>query len=68
MLILTRRIGESLRIGPDVRILVLSQSGQQVKLGIQAPKEVPVHREEVFERIRYEQVGSDSNSNGAQQR
>lgn len=60
MLVLTRRIGEALRIGPDVRIQVLSQHGRQVKLGILAPPAVAVHREEVFERIQQERVGPES--------
>jgi carbon storage regulator len=54
MLVLTRRIGEAVRIGADVRIEVLSQRGNQVKLGILAPPSVAVHREEVFDRIQYE--------------
>ena len=56
MLILTRRIGEVLRIGSDVRIEVLSQRGQQVKLGILAPANIAVHREEVFDRIQHERA------------
>jgi carbon storage regulator len=52
MLILTRRIGEALRIGLDVRIQILSHHGNQVRIGIRAPKSVAVHREEVFERIQ----------------
>ena len=51
MLVLTRRSGECVRIGAEVRIVVLSASGQQVRLGIEAPAHVPVHREEVYERI-----------------
>ena len=51
MLVLTRRSGESLRIGTDVRITVISSTGTQVRLGIEAPAHVAVHREEVFERI-----------------
>jgi carbon storage regulator len=52
MLILTRRISESVMIGPNIRIQVLSHKGNQVKLGIHAPHEIAVHREEVFERIQ----------------
>jgi carbon storage regulator len=59
MLILTRRIGETLTIGPDVRITVLSHHGNQVKIGIRAPKNVAVHREEVFERIQQEAAVAD---------
>ena len=51
MLILTRRVGESIRIGDDIKITLLGIVGQQVKLGVEAPAEVIVHREEVYERI-----------------
>ncbi len=57
MLILTRRIGERLCIGDDVSVAVLSIHGSQVRLGITAPNSVPVHREEVFERIAAERIG-----------
>jgi carbon storage regulator len=55
MLILTRRIGESVYIGDDVRLTVLGVRGTQVRIGINAPKEVPVHREEIYYRIKHEQ-------------
>ena len=51
MLILTRKVGESVLIGDDISITVLSVRGNQVKLGVQAPKEVSVHREEICQRI-----------------
>ncbi|MDP6673395.1 MAG: carbon storage regulator CsrA [Gammaproteobacteria bacterium] len=51
MLILTRRIGESVVIGDDVDVTVLGVKGSQVRLGVKAPKEVAVHREEIYERI-----------------
>lgn len=54
MLILTRRIGENLMIGDGVQVTVLGISGKQVRLGVNAPKEIPVHREEVYERIKEE--------------
>ncbi|EJP29138.1 carbon storage regulator [Haemophilus sputorum HK 2154] len=59
MLILTRKIGESLIIGDDVEITVLSVRGNQVKLGVNAPKEIAVHRQEIYERIK---AAEDSNS------
>ena len=51
MLILTRRVGESLKIGDDVSVTVLSVNGNQVRIGIDAPKDVAVHREEIYHRI-----------------
>ena len=51
MLILTRKVGESVLVGDDISITVLSVRGNQVKLGVQAPKEVSFHREEIFQRI-----------------
>jgi carbon storage regulator len=57
MLILTRRVGESVMIGDDVTITVLGVKGNQVRVGINAPKNVAVHREEIYERIKREQQG-----------
>jgi carbon storage regulator len=54
MLILTRRIGETIKIGEHVDITVLAVKGNQVRVGINAPKNVPVHREEIFDRIQRE--------------
>jgi carbon storage regulator len=51
MLILTRRVGESLMVGDDVTITVLAVKGNQVRVGVKAPKEVAVHREEILNRI-----------------
>ncbi|MDB6061398.1 MAG: carbon storage regulator [Verrucomicrobiaceae bacterium] len=54
MLVLSRRLGETLVIGDDIHLTVLSISGNQVRIGIAAPKEVSVHREEVYLRIQQE--------------
>jgi carbon storage regulator len=61
MLILTRRVGETVIIGTDVDVTVLGVKGNQVRLGVKAPREVAVHREEIFQRICREQ----QNGNGA---
>ena len=60
MLILTRRVGETVMIGNDVTVTVLGVKGNQVRVGINAPKNVAVHREEIFERIKREQQGEPS--------
>ena len=55
MLILTRRVGETLMIGHDVTVTVLGVKGNQVRIGVNAPKDVAVHREEIYERIKREE-------------
>jgi carbon storage regulator len=54
MLILTRRVGETVMIGNDVTVTVLGVKGNQVRIGVNAPRDVAVHREEIFERIKRE--------------
>ena len=58
MLILTRRVGETLVIGDDIRITVLGARGNQVRMGVNAPKNVAVHREEIYQRIQSERDSS----------
>jgi len=57
MLILTRRVGETVMIGEEIEVTVLGVKGNQVRVGIKAPKDTPVHREEIYERIRRETTG-----------
>lgn len=59
MLILTRRVGETLMIGNEVTVTVLGVKGNQVRIGVNAPKDVAVHREEIFERIKREEDGDN---------
>ena len=54
MLVLTRKVGESIVIGTNVRVTVLEMQGRQIRLGIEAPSDIPVHRGEVYERIKDE--------------
>lgn len=63
MLILTRRTGETVMIGNDVTLTVLGVKGNQVRIGINAPKNVPVHRSEIYERIKRELMGRKINGN-----
>jgi len=60
MLILTRRVGETLMIGDEVSVTVLGIKGNQVRIGVNAPKDVSVHREEIYERIQREQQEQSS--------
>ncbi len=59
MLILTRRVGETLIIGDDVKVTVLGVRGHQVRIGVDAPKTVSVHREEIYQRIQSEQSAQE---------
>jgi carbon storage regulator len=59
VLILARHVGESVMIGENVTVTILGVTGNQVRLGISAPKSVAVHREEIFEKIKHEQQGGD---------
>ena len=60
MLILTRRVGETLVIGDEVTVTVLGVRGNQVRLGVNAPKDIAVHREEIYQRIQNEKTGEIS--------
>ncbi len=62
MLILTRRVGETLMVGDDVTVTVLGVKGNQVRIGVNAPKDIAVHREEIYERIKREQVADEGSS------
>jgi carbon storage regulator len=62
MLILTRRVGETVVIGDEVQVTVLGVKGNQVRLGVNAPRDVSVHRQEIYDRIRKEQGGNGADA------
>jgi carbon storage regulator len=62
MLILTRRVGETLMVGDDVTVTVLGVKGNQVRIGVNAPKDVSVHREEIYQRIQKEKAENNPDS------
>ncbi|MBE1286996.1 carbon storage regulator CsrA [Alteromonas sp. LMIT006] len=65
MLILTRRVGETLMVGDDVTVTVLGVKGNQVRIGVNAPKEVSVHREEIYMRIQAEKGSNNGTDSGS---
>ena len=65
MLILTRRVGETVVIGDEVQVTVLGVKGNQVRLGVTAPRDVSVHRQEIYDRIQKEQGGTGSPASGS---
>lgn len=64
MLVLTRKIGEKLQVGNNITITILSQESDQIKIGIEAPREIPIYREEVYNRIREKNRLSIASSSG----
>jgi len=65
MLVLSRRIGESIYVGNEIRIVVLGVNGNQIRFGIEAPKNVSIHREEIYKRIQAEEEAKTSDTDAA---
>ena len=61
MLVLTRKVGESLIIGDNIKITICAVNNSQIRVGIQAPKDIEIHREEIYEKIKKEKKVSDNN-------
>ena len=60
MLVLTRKLGEKIQIGDDISILIMEVKGKQVKLGIEAPSNIKVHREEIYQKIQEENINASN--------
>jgi carbon storage regulator len=66
MLVLSRKIDERVMIGDDIEIMVVGMEGDQVKLGIDAPEEIPIHRQEVYEEIQKENIAAQASGDEAE--